>query len=258
MQLICENLKTTFYNFEYHNMKIPNKNIFKNITTLRFDLLIIFIISILSILSIDFWLINVPEIFNGGAILGQLVYGLSFSYVSAFIFYFFVVHLKDQKDKDNLYPYIADKVLFIVEQGKGLINACAKSAQVSIVGNYPNDSELLNICKAIDPNSKSPLAMGVSGHYANWRQYFEYFMRRSNDATSRILSKMQFLDSDLVIKLVKIEDCNLFNTLTFFSSMPLGNTDFTNFKPDIAEYLKLIDDLEKYYIKNLKKTAANK
>ena len=206
---------------------------------------------------IDFWLINIPEIFIGGAILGQLVYGLSFSYVSAFIFYFFVVHLKDQKDKNNLYPYIADKVLFVVGQGKGLLNACAKSAQVTLAGNYPNDSELLDICKAINPNSKSPLVMGVSGHYANWRQYFEYFMRSSNDATSRILSKMQFLDSDLVIKLVKIEDCNHFNALTFFSSMPIGNTDFTDFKPDIAEYLKLIEDLEIYYIKNLKKTAAN-
>ncbi len=78
--------------------------------TLRKDITIIFILCIATITSIDFWLKNIPELFNGGGKIGDIIYKLCLSYISAFIFYFLVVHIKTQRDKANLYKYVTQKV----------------------------------------------------------------------------------------------------------------------------------------------------
>lgn len=234
-------------------MNIRNKlsRAIKSTISLRLDLVIIFGSAVLSIVLIDFWLINIPELFNGGAKLGQIIYNLSFAYVTAFIFYFLVVHLKNQKDKENVYNYISSKTQMVIGQAKGLIDSFANSANVTVVNDYPNSTELHSICLAIKPNSNSPLVIGAPGNYANWIQYFEYYKNRSNDATDKILSKLQYLDSELVIKLAKIEDCSHFHNISYYN-VPVGNTNLTAFESMISDYFHLVKDLEKYYKKNLK------
>ena len=232
--------------------KILNLRMIKNIRSLRRDLLIIFLICVITIFLIDFWLINIPELFKGGEKLGQIVYKLSFSYISAFVFYFLVVHLKNQKDKENLYSYISSNTLMIIRQAKALINETARSANIQLKATYPDSLELQSICKAINPNSNAPLILGRLGNYANWMQYFDYYKRRSNEASNKVLSKVQFLDSALVHKLAEIEDCNHFKDITMFANISIQNTDLLAFAPSLAKYFELIIDLEKYYEEKLK------
>lgn len=223
----------------------------KSIRSLRRDLLIIFLISILTIVLIDFWFINIPVLFKGGEKIGQIVYKLCFSYISAFIFYFLVVHLKNQKDKENLYSYISINTLKVIGQAKAVINESARSSNITLKGSYPDSLELKSICNAINPNSNSPLVLGRIGNYANWMQYFYYYKRRSNEATNKVLSKVQFLDSVLVHKLAKIEDCTHFDEITMFVNIPIQNTDLSAFESGLSEYFDLIIDLERYYDKKL-------
>lgn len=75
----------------------------KLIKALRRDLSTIFLLSLASILLIDFWLIDTPEIFPGGYKLGQIIYKVSLSYISAFIFYFLVVHMKQRPGYERLH-----------------------------------------------------------------------------------------------------------------------------------------------------------
>ncbi len=147
--------------------------IYRNIASLRSDLSILFLAAIIFIILMNFWFVNIPEIFKGAGKIGQISYELSFAYVSAFIFYFLVVHLKDQKDKENLYNYISNKTLSVIGIAKSLINAIAKEANVNLANDYPNRSELNEICKLINPNSKAPLLL-MNMNYANWLQYFDY------------------------------------------------------------------------------------
>ena len=99
------------------------KNFFSK---LRIELAVLFILALGYAIIRDLFLINYGEVFKGGAELGKIVYNLCLSYASAFIFYFFVVYLKEQKDRNNLYGYIGQKTSMVIGSAKNLINAMAK------------------------------------------------------------------------------------------------------------------------------------
>lgn len=226
----------------------------KLIISVRKDLGIIFIISLLIIFSIEFFLIKIPEIFNGGYKLGQIIYKLCMSYISAFIFYFLVVHLKQQKDKENLYSYIAQKVYIIISCAESLILELAKSSKIVLVNQYPSDAELAIICKSINPNDKAPLLLGGIGNYANWVQYFDYQRNRSSDYTKKVLEKMPYLETELIIILDSIEDCTHFMETKFLiKKMTLYNQDLIFFESSLSEYFNLVKKLEEYAGKKLYK-----
>lgn len=230
------------------------KNKLHLITSIRKDIGLIFISALTAICLIDFLLADIPEKFTGGYQLGQIIYKLSMAYISAFIFYFLVVHIKQQKDKDNLYPYVAKKVQMVIENGFDLISVLAKASNNSIANKYPSTIELEAICKSINPNANAPLLLGGLGNYASWVQYFVYSKNRSNEETGKILNKMPFLEAELVNILAKIEDCSHFATVNLLASyMPIKNKDLTNFQTSISEYFELIKQLEQYANKYLAK-----
>lgn len=208
----------------------------------------------MSVCIIDFWLIDIPEIFKGGYKLGQIIYKLCMSYISAFIFYFLVVHIKQQKDKENLYSYVAQKVNMIIGCAWGLISAVSNASNITLTEKYPSKEELDIICTCINPNANTPLLLGRLGNYANWMQYFDYQKIRSNDATEKIFKKMPFLETELVNILSKIEDNPHFMILGhIIHNMPYKNQDITAFQSCLSSYFELIKDLENYADKKLSK-----
>ena len=65
---------------------------------------------------------------------------------------------------------------------------------------------------------------------------------------------MQYLDSDLVKILSKIEDCYHFETLPLIAgTMPIENTNMTAFQSELSNYFELIKELEVYYNERLAK-----
>lgn len=220
--------------------------------TLRKDITFLFFICVTTIIGIDFWLKNIPEFFNGGAKIGDIIYKLCLSYISAFIFYFLVVHIKAQKDKANLYQYVEKKVYMVIGSCWGLITELAKAANITVSDKYPTSDELEIICKNINPKSNAPLLLININRYANWIEYFDHQKQRSNDATEKIFLKMPFLDTKLVNILAKIEDCSQFMMLKHILVMPFSNTDLTSFQKSLADYFNLVKELEKYADKKLK------
>ena len=227
-------------------------NYWRYIKSTRSELLILFVVAFLTLVLIDFLLINIPEVFAGGSKIGQIIYRLCLSYISAFIFYFLVVHVKNQKDKENLYSYIAKKVRMVIGAAKAVAGAMAKEASVELSGDFPTKSELSKICKAVNPKGKAPMLFGGIGNHANWLQYLDTFKRRSNEATEKVFLKMQFLDSRLVNHLASIEDCTHFAFLSQIQNLPITNTDLCAFESSILEYFQLVENLDEYYQKKLR------
>ncbi len=224
----------------------------KLIKSIRKDLGFFFIGALLTVCIIDFWLSDIPELFSGGYKLGQIIYKLCMSYISAFIFYFLVVHIKQQKDKENLYLYVSKKVHIINSSASGLISAISKASKITLTEKYPSKEELDIICKSINPNTNAPLVLGPRDNYANWIQYFNYSKKRSNDATEKVFRKMPFLETELVNILSRIEDNDFFTVLPHFTyDRPIGNQDITVFKQCLFSYFELIKELEKYTDKKL-------
>ncbi|MFL5741606.1 MAG: hypothetical protein ACJ75B_15380 [Flavisolibacter sp.] len=196
--------------------------------TLRKDITLLFVISLLVIVAHDFWVRDKPEMFQGSARLGGILYNLSLSYVSAFL---------------NI----------VVGSCWSLIDDISRAANVPLRTRYPTHDELTSICKAINPNLAAPMIIRYPDVYANWVQFFDMKKQRSNDATQKIFQHMPFLDSRLVNLLTKIEECSFFMVIQYMlPSMPLRNNNIVNLQKNLADYFELVRQLENYSRKELR------
>ena len=224
------------------------------IKALRKDISCIFIVAITSLLIIDFWLVDIPELFSGGKKLGSIIEKLCLSYISAFIFYFLVVHIKQQTDKKNIYSYIAIKSNLIIAYGQAIGRDLAKFSNVTLKGTYPDKNELLEICSKINPYSETNLLLYMGGPSANWFQYFENNRYETFEAINDIYTKMTFLDTKLVKHIVEIENSNFFPFAKALANFPIQakNTNLLNFYSTILEHINTIEKFQEYYLKNIK------
>lgn len=133
----------------------------KHIKNINKWLLLILIFSIVVIVLIDFWLINVPEKVSWGYEFGKILYPLCMAYISSFIFYFVTVHIKNVRDKTNIKPYIYKNVTSVIGFHTGIHSSLQNSAQPSIFQGKIlfNESEYLELLTRILNNGDriSPL-----------------------------------------------------------------------------------------------------
>jgi hypothetical protein len=124
-------------------------------------LLLILLFSIVVIVLIEFWLINVPEKVSWGYEFGKILYPLCMAYISSFIFYFVTVHMKNVRDKTNIKPYIYKNVTSVIGFHTGIHNSFQNSAQPSTFQGKIlfNESEYLDLLTRILNNGDriSPL-----------------------------------------------------------------------------------------------------
>ena len=85
-------------------------------------LLVIFILSFLSILLIKFIFQNVPEIFESGSEVGEVIYDLSLAYIAAYLFYQIVVASPKRADLKNIYTHAKWLSYDIAYKGSSIIN----------------------------------------------------------------------------------------------------------------------------------------
>lgn len=179
-----------------------------------------------TVISIDFIFSNVPELFQGAAKLGAIVDRLCLSYISSYIFFFLVVHIKSQKDQENLYPYIANKTYQVIGDGKRMNEDFKQQTKCQLSDKYPTLSEVEEMCHSIAPHGQAPLIIGHLGNYATWLQYLNHSKRRTEESISKIYLKIQFLDSEYLGLVVNIQDCNLFWIINDLSGMTFPITNF--------------------------------
>ena len=230
-------------------------NILKIIKSVRQDLGFIFVGALIAICIIDFWLIDIPEFFSKGYEFGQIIYKLCISYISAFIFYFLVVHIKQQKDKQNLYTYVAEKMDIIISDAECLTKEISNAVKMKFSSKYPSNSELQHFSKNLDPHSNAPLLLGTSGNHANWIQYFSYSRRRSKEAIQKIFTQMPFLETELVRILANLEDTpHFWYWEQIIPTMHTHQLQFANAGEDLfSKYFDFIKQLETYSLKKLTK-----
>lgn len=228
------------------------------IKTLRKDLGLLFIVSILIVLMINFWLIDIPQFFNKGNTIGVLIEKLCMSYISAFIFFFFVVHIKQQKDKRNIYQFVAEKSINIISCGQTIGRDLAKDSNVKLKTYYPSKEELLEICYKINPYSEPTTLVSWSGLKLNWFSHFEKYRQDSMDSINEIYAKMPFLDAQLIKHLSLIESSPFFSLTKAMQNFPFKakNENLLNFVDTILNYLETVKDFEQFYDQNIKKYKA--
>ena len=210
-------------------------------------------------------LINIPQLFRGGAQLGELFYDLAIGYVGAFVFYLLNIRLPLRRDRRNIYPHIGPMIGMIVTHTKDFVRICNVTAKIE-PPSRPNTSENINdLCSRIGPNDEVPSAFPVEV-----RQLVDNTvagmisdrLARIRVNVDNILKFSSLLATDLVDLLTEIESHS--RTINFESplngaivvqtttgtvvpiSPRLGNSDLSVWAERIFEYLVLVDQLDKY------------
>jgi len=214
---------------------------------MRTELQVLLGLTLATISLIEFVLSHIPEFFQGGAALGTIISRICLSYVSSYIFYFFVVHAKSQRDKDNIYGYIAKKSDRIIGNAKSLIGSLKTESKHDFESEYPNLDDTQEMCKLVNPHGQAPLVLGRLGNYANWIQYLDYYRTRTEETIVKVYTQLPFLDSDYLKLIVAIEDCTHFMVISSVAGhMPIKNTDLSAFSKGMQEYFESVKALEEY------------
>jgi len=218
-------------------------NFLRLFLSIKGGLLGIFLIALTLIFLKDFILTDIFQPNSSSSKIINLVYLFSFSYLTSFIFYFLVVHLKNLQDRLNIYEYIKNKNKGIIEKTESILRDLKNRSRVSFNSKYPSTEELNKVFLIINLSETSPHLSfnGLSGYFTSW---FEYFADHKNDIDeilNKILRYAQYVESDYVKLLLKIEDCNFFDFISYTFGLSVMDKSFkkdVNLTKDLVKYIK--------------------
>lgn len=97
-------------------------------------------------------LANIPELFPGGARLGDLIYDLAIAYVGAFVFYLLVVRIPLRRDRENVYQHLEPLMTRIVQEADELMGTLHQAA--GFESHRPNTlANVIETCAKIEPET---------------------------------------------------------------------------------------------------------
>jgi hypothetical protein len=203
-------------------MKFTNelRDFFK-ITKLRFiglrrEIRLLLILSIISILSIEFFLNETYPLYHFQYYFGVFILKLSYSYLSAFIFYYLIVYSPRERKRVRTYRYLYNKIHAIYELKDDLLLAFFREINPEIK-DYPHKieySDIKEICKQINP--KLPITLNVT-EFATFKNHYEFInfkTRKIKTLISELIILNEILDENILHGLTNINDA-ITNHLTF-------------------------------------------
>ncbi len=207
------------------------------------------ILLIVSLVSITLKIVipdDIPELFKWGSEFGEVYLGVCLAYVSSYIFYFVVVHVKKEKDKENINSFIEPKIRSAYSQWKPQLKDICNAGGVTMPEGLPDKTFITNLFLKVNPNDPAPLVKDAQGTYANWLEYFWYYKKRVDRFIAVVTDKMPFLDSKLVQLLSELSECEHFKFLEGPVGVSVKNTDLSAWADGFHKYCVKSDALETY------------
>ena len=186
------------------------KILWNRLKTIKKEIGVLAIVALSSILIIEFWLNNYSANYKFQYQFGQFYLKLCYSYFSAFIFYFFVVHVPRERRKAKLWLYLNNKSASIINEIHHLIRLIYEKASINF--DYVNltNEQLDEALKKINPHESVFVPFDNKVAFENW---FEYLYNKGqrikklvhemlilNDSIdSEFLECLTFMDNELII-----------------------------------------------------------
>jgi len=227
------------------------KILYKYFKSTRSELKMILMISFCIYLIIELILRKYPPIFSNASVIADLFSNLCISYISAFIFYFIVVHIKEEKDKENIYEYIGHEVHSIITSGHLFIQPLMKLGNPQASFRYLNNEELTLLLSSVNKYDTTAPISFENGEKGNWIDWFEYLRRKTLENTSEILAFNHTADSVLIKLVQRIKNSMFFAQFNLLYEDTFG-TDLGALNTQIQFYLNNLEQLETYANEHLK------
>lgn len=217
----------------------------------RMDLKVILAVAIASYFCIELWFNNYPELFSGAGKVGEFFSRLCVAYVSGFIFYFIVVHIKTERDKENVNEFVGHQVYQIITAAHLMVQPLMEKFDKTSRFRYLETAELNKLLQSIDRTAEEAPYI-IKGRNANWIEWYEYLKASSESHVRLILARYPHLDSKLIKILTRIENSVFFTQFDRLYDFSYDKS-FGIYQLQIGMYLSHVRDLEEYANKNLKK-----
>jgi len=227
------------------------KTLFKYFLKVRPVLLYLLAGAVLAYISIEFIFTNYTELFKGANKLGQLVSKLSVSYMSAFLFYFIVVHIKSEKDKENINEYVGLKVYSIITSAHLFIEPFLQIENKKASLTDYDMKKLRPLLASIEREARdAPFSFEGETENGTWLDWWEYLRESTFKSLKEIFVRYNHIDTKLIKILTRIE-----NSIFFYQWQMLYHIQYDKsfgmFHPQIEMYLVHINELQEYADKNL-------
>lgn len=179
--------------------------------------------------------------------IGDLFVTLAVSFLASFIFYFVQVHMHEIKEKEKVYPSIAQMFRFIINAEWDLLTNL-----LGIKMGEMSEDKIREKVQEINLYTEAPLVIGRQDgdHKANWIEYCIYHMRTIDRNWDIMMNMSAYLDSECMNLLLRIQNSDTFliNVRRLFP-MCNGNPHRITYKvpTTFIKFWHFIEEQEAYY-----------
>lgn len=233
----------------------------QNLKNFRKDLYLLFALSVFIILLIEFYLINIPEIIRGGYVIGLIALKICYSIMASIFFYFFAVHLKENRKRNQILPLLISHV----EKLKSLKNiwlselyfvASFSNIKIEwpsntglITDHYPSNSVIKELAESTPLNT-------TRATEKNWIERTNRLKEEIQPLCEEILRLDNNLKANEIYIIGKLKVCDLFSKIKFHklgldSGIIIANDNLSFIEPELQDFFDLFKKLEAEFV-NLK------
>ena len=171
---------------------------------------------------------------------GVLVEAILASVVASYVFYLFVVHLKEVSDRETVGPYIDRHTRRVVGDCESQLLEIGKVSGSPIALENVSLQAITVAFSSIPPYSNAPLLLGpTTNKYANWFEYFEYHKQRTRESIVRVMAQLIYVDAKRVSLLAAVDDCSHFSMIQHLLHTPVSNPNMSAFASTFHDYCVL-------------------
>jgi hypothetical protein len=224
-----------------HELKVL-KNRF---ITVRKDIQYPAIVAISSIIIGDIFLKHTPAFSQLQYDVGQLFIKLCYSFTSAFIFFFIVVHMPKERRKVRVYRFVNNKTLAIDREVRNMMEQLSNSSGINLLSKLKrlelkesdiNQAELEEACRRINPNTALISQGGLGRHFSSWFDYLDFTGDNIKTYIQELLALNDSIDNDLLEHLTHLYDDT--SILFEFKGVTPGNIDLDFMAHSIRNIIK--------------------
>lgn len=146
----------------------------------------------------ELWLYKFPAYNEMTYKTGQIFIKLSYSYVSAFIFYFLVVHLPREKKKVNSYRIISIKIGEISRFLSYVLFAIEQTTGDKLQDTDFDKASLIKILRKIESHNPVTSVEPINIVYKDWYDFIQYNGEEIKRLTGEIFLFNETLDNELI------------------------------------------------------------
>ena len=161
---------------------------------------------------IDLYLINIPELFTGGSLIGVIIKEICLAFIAGFFFYAIVSQLRENKDKQHLDFFIRKRINNIISDFAALTSQLERVVK-SPMSLPPTNLEVKSFMQGLDGISEKSTSSTVNAISMTWAQRFGLNQLKARNEIEKLYLISTHVDSELLEICSKIDDCRFFEML---------------------------------------------